>query len=82
MICCLGASNSKQSFSIEDLPSGRMVNADGWMMKAPALIRFEGAWFLGGFSMNWMILSCSIFATPKFSTSSRGVRAMVIWVFD
>lgn len=88
MICFCGANFSKQSFSIEDLPFGRICRDCGWMMNAPALIKFEGARWRGGFSMNWMmywlLLFCcfSNLATPKFSTSSRGVRAMVIWVCD
>ncbi len=50
-------------------------------MNIQLLIKFEGAWSRGGFSMNWIILLFSILATPKFSTSTRGVSAMRIGAF-
>jgi len=45
-----GASFSKQSFSIEDFPSGSMLRQAGSIIYAPAFIKFEGASSLFGFS--------------------------------
>src|SRR3989344_7791881 len=72
-----GASFSKQSFSKDDFPCGSKLRHDGSTMKAPALIRDEGASSLFGFSTKVMIFFPSSLATPKFSTSSLGVSAMM-----